>query len=139
VAVSSDAAVAPPRVLLVGPDRRFRAVAAALLTRRGCRVTVSDGAANVADLARREASDVVVLDGAPSLAFSRRQASQLKAADPPIGVVIVGEDQTDGAESGVIAKWGSFERLFGAIEDARIVPSAKSTKEERAPLVRQPL
>jgi hypothetical protein len=99
---------------------------------------VSDGAANVADLARREASDVVVLDGAPSLAFSRRQASQLNAADPPIGVVIVDQNQTDGAESGVIAKWGPFERLFGAIEDARIIPSTRSTKEEGTPLVRQP-
>jgi uncharacterized membrane protein (UPF0127 family) len=107
------------RVLLVGADRRFRAVAAALLTRRGYVVSVSDGAANVADLARREASDVVVLDGGPSLAFARRQAAQLKAADPPIGGVIVGEHQPEGATSGAVEKWGPFERLAGAIEQAR--------------------
>jgi len=125
------------RVLLVGADRRFRAVAAALLTRRGCLVTVSDGAANVADLARRESSDVVVLDGAPSLPFAERQALQLKAADPPIGVVIVGEGETGDSKSGVIQKWGPFERLFGAIERARVTPSNKSTNEERSLLVKE--
>jgi uncharacterized membrane protein (UPF0127 family)/CheY-like chemotaxis protein len=113
------------RVLLVGADRRFRAVAAALLTRRGCQVAVSDGAANVADLARREGSDVVVLDGATSQAFARRQASQLAAADPPIAVVIVGDENTDAAESGVIQKWGPFERLSGAIEDSRATATSK--------------
>jgi uncharacterized membrane protein (UPF0127 family)/CheY-like chemotaxis protein len=127
------------RVLLVGADRRFRAVAAALLTRRGHVVSVSDGAANVADLARREASDVVVLDGGPSLAFARRQAAQLKAADPPTGVVIVGEDQPEGATSGVVEKWGPFERLADAIERANAAQSNKLVNDESTLLLRESL
>src|SRR5947208_461225 len=37
----------PTRVLIVAADRRFRAVASTLLTQRGCRVNVHEGARDV--------------------------------------------------------------------------------------------
>jgi uncharacterized membrane protein (UPF0127 family) len=110
----------PTRVLLVGNDRRFRSVAATLLTRRGCAVTLSDDVANIAELARLESAEVVVLDTGLALTTAAREAAQITALDPPVGVVIVGEEAEDGlAALPVLPKWGPFEGLFGAIERAR--------------------
>jgi uncharacterized membrane protein (UPF0127 family)/CheY-like chemotaxis protein len=107
------------RVLLVASDRRFRAVTAALLTRRGCTVTVGERMATVVELAEQDAADVVVLDAGQLLTAAARVVAQIETLDPPPGVVIVGEE-SEGALSAmpVLPKWGSFEDLYDAIERA---------------------
>jgi uncharacterized membrane protein (UPF0127 family)/CheY-like chemotaxis protein len=112
------------RVLLVGSDRRFRSVAAALLTQRGYSVAVGERAVESLKLAKLEHADVVVIDAGGHLQAAAREAARLCGHNPPIGVVIVGEDADElaaAAQPGVtmISKWGSFERLYHAIEDTR--------------------
>jgi CheY-like chemotaxis protein len=114
----------PLRVLLVGSDRRFRSVAAALLTQRGYSVAAGERAAESLKLAKLEHADVVVIDAGGHLQAAAREAMRLSGHNPPIGVVIVGEDADElaaAAQPGVtmISKWGSFERLYHAIEDTR--------------------
>jgi len=107
------------RVLLVATDRRFRSVAAALLTRRGCTVAASERLSDVAALAKRECVDVVVLDAGGSLTVAARHAAQIERLETPIGVVVVDEHETDDLSTmPVIAKWGSFDALYEAIEVA---------------------
>ena len=109
-----------PRVLLVGNDRRFRSVVAALLTRRGCAVTLGDDVTNVAELAKLESAEVVVLDTGLSLTTAAREVAQIEALEPPVGVVVVGEEAEDRLSAlPVLPKWGPFERLYSAIENAR--------------------
>jgi uncharacterized membrane protein (UPF0127 family) len=111
---------APPRVLLVGTDRRFRAVAAMLLARRGYAVSVAERLSNAAELARRDRADVVVLDGSGSLAAAADQAAAIEEVDPTTGVVVVAELPDRGLlDLSLVAKWGSFDGLYGAIENAR--------------------
>ncbi len=113
----SGAAPDAIRVLLVATDRRFRSVAAALLTRRGCTVAASERASDVAALARRECVDVVVLDAGGSLTVAARQAAQIERLDRAVGVVVVDERETDDLSTmPVLAKWGSFDALYEAIE-----------------------
>jgi CheY-like chemotaxis protein len=112
------------RVLLVGSDRRFRSVAAALLTQGGYSVAGGERAAESLKLAKLEHADVVVIDAGGHLQAAAREAARLCGHNPPIGVVIVGEDADElaaAAQPGVtmISKWGSFERLYHAIEDTR--------------------
>jgi len=108
------------RVLLVGQDRRFRAVASALLTRRDYSVAVSDGSEDVTELASREGADVVVIDATASLTALARDAARLEALRPRVGVVLVsGERRERIAALPVIAKWSAFDVLFDAIERAR--------------------
>ena len=108
------------RVLLVGKDRRFRSVAAALLTRRGCAVTLGEPVANVAELAERENAEVVVIDAGSSLTVATREAAQIQTLNPPVGVVLVRDEREEDLSAiPVLAKWGSFDGLYGAIEHAR--------------------
>jgi CheY-like chemotaxis protein len=121
--VASNGRHGPPdatRVLLVGADRRFRSVAAALLTRRGCQVTLADKTGNVADLAGRGEADVVVFDMGTSLTDAAYAAAQVEALNPRVGMVIVGEETQQGLSAmPVLPKWGSFDVLYGAIENAQ--------------------
>lgn len=107
------------RVLVVGKDRRFRSVAAALLTQRGCAVMLGDRPTDAADLATREGADVVVLDAGTSATRTNEEAARIESLDPPVGVVVVGDEAIARAGSPVLAKWGSFERLYAAIEAVR--------------------
>lgn len=129
VAVDADDSIPQgAKVLLVGTDRRFRSVAAALLTRRGCAVTLGDRTVNIADLARREAADVVVLDAGVSLTDAAHGAAQIETLDPPVGVVVVGEEAERSLSAmPVLPKWGSFDALFGAIEHARPARARRSS------------
>jgi hypothetical protein len=91
-----------------------------LLTRRGCSVTLGEWTANVAELATREAADVVILEAGVSPAAAARQAAHLKTLDPPVGVVIVGEEPLDGPSSmGLLSKWGSFDGRYEEIQRVR--------------------
>lgn len=110
----------PPKVLLLGSDRRFRSVAAALLTRRGCSVTLADRMADIAFLAEREKADVVIWDAGVSLTDAARAAARVEGLQPPVGIVVVGEEaERSFAAMPVLAKWGSFDDLYAAVEKAR--------------------
>ena len=108
------------RILLAADDRRFRALAATLLSRRGFTVSVCPRDADVSALARRERAVVVVLDASASLTTAARDAARLAALEPPVGIVAVsGEDHCGLTALPVVAKWGPFDALFAAIERAR--------------------
>jgi CheY-like chemotaxis protein len=110
----------PTRVLVVATDRRFRSVAAALLTRRGCVVTLEKQTINLSRLARRERPDVVVLEAGSSLTAAAREAAQIETLYPPVGVVVVVEQPPERLSAmRTVAKWGSFDELYSAIERAR--------------------
>ena len=107
------------RVLLAADDRRFRALAATLLSRRGYAVFVCARGSDVFDLAHREAVDVVVLDASASLTAAARDAARLAALRPPVGIVAVSADSHSGlAALPVVPKWGPFEALLAAVERA---------------------
>jgi CheY-like chemotaxis protein len=119
--VSTQAEVDVTKVLVVGTDRRFRSVAASLLTRRGCAVTLRDRMTNVAELAKREGAEVVVLDAGMSLTTAALEAAQIETLAPPVGIVVVGDAPEEGLSAlPVLAKWGSFDELFSAVEKARL-------------------
>lgn len=105
------------KVLLVGSDRRFRSVTAALLMRRGCEVSVSERIVGVAELARSEKVDVVIIDAGALPTATTLAAAELDALEPPVGVVVVSEDPT--VSSPILEKWGEFDALFGAVTHAR--------------------
>lgn len=118
---TSEPAPDATRVLVVGTDRRFRSVAAALLTRRGCAVTLQERMTNVAELAKREGADVVILDAETSLTAAALEVAQIETLDPPVGIVVVGDAPEEGLSAmPVLAKWGSFDSLFNAVEQARV-------------------
>jgi uncharacterized protein len=130
--LETEAATDGTRVLLVGKDRRFRSVTAALLTRRGCTVTQGERLVNVAELARRESAEVVVIDAGSSLPVAAREAAQIQTLDPPVGVVLVRDEAEEGlAAMPVVAKWGSFGRLYGAIDHARPTRNRRSSNGQR--------
>jgi DNA-binding response OmpR family regulator len=114
------AGTAPPRVLVVATDRRFRAVASTLLTRRGCEVSVYPARGDIRAQASRERIDVVVIDATASLTTAAHTAAQLQTLRPQVGLVAVSSDPRDRLEAlPVIPKWGSVDSLYRAIESAR--------------------
>lgn len=105
------------RVLLIAPDRRFRTVASALLTRRGYAVSASDSASF--DLVTRERADVVMIEAGRSLTAVARTVATFDTLIPPVGVVIVADEVEPGLLAlPVLPKWGPFEALFAAVERA---------------------
>lgn len=107
------------RVLLVARDRRYRAVASTLLSRRGNTVLDCGWGEDVAEIALREQIDVVLFDASASLTATARDAARLAALDPPIGIVAVSEEAQPGlAALPVLPKWTAFEEVFAAIERA---------------------
>lgn len=107
-------------VLLVGTDRRFRSVTAALLARRGVEVVVEEHMAGVDALAHRLGVDVVLLDAGSVPAAAALQMAQLRRLDPKVGVVVVSDVPKAQAEPlPVIPKWESFGSIVEAIEQAR--------------------
>jgi uncharacterized membrane protein (UPF0127 family)/CheY-like chemotaxis protein len=107
------------RVLLMSPDRRFRSVTSALLTRRGCSVTVGRAAHDIAEIAAREGADVVVIDATASLTAAAHEAARIQMLCPAVGVVAVSAEERHLAALPVLAKWGSFDALLAAIHQAR--------------------
>jgi uncharacterized protein len=116
----ADDAASPTRLLLIAADRRFRAVASALLTRRGCSVTLGEWTSSVAEDARRADAEVVILEAGISPAAAAREAAHLETLDPAVGVVIVGEEPLEGRSTiGLLPKWGSFDRLYEEVQHVR--------------------
>jgi uncharacterized membrane protein (UPF0127 family)/CheY-like chemotaxis protein len=107
------------RVLLISNDRRFRTVAAALLNRRACSVTLGDRMENVVALAKRQAADVVILDASASLTAAAREAAQIESLKPAVGVVVVADDASSRLSTmPVLAKWQAFDHLHKAVVHA---------------------
>jgi uncharacterized protein len=108
------------RVLLISSDRRFRSLAAALLTQRGCSVDSAERMADAAGLAIDNAAEVVILDASNSLGAAAHQAALIEALEPRTGVIMVADAAACAvARTLVIAKWQSFDSLYAEIEDAR--------------------
>jgi len=108
------------RVLVIASDRRFRAVAATLLTQRGYAVAVGGRGEDIAELAVRERADVVIIDASASLTVAAREAARLGSLRPRVGVVAVSDGSGHGlAALPVLPKWSSFDEVFRAIDRAR--------------------
>jgi uncharacterized protein len=113
-------------VLLVGKDRRFRSVTSALLARRGCAVTLGERIDADTMRGRRGSVDVVVIDTASSPVAAAREALHLQTLDPPLGIVLLSHAPSAAAPTvPVLAKWGPFDELYGAI---RRVSSERSRR-----------
>jgi uncharacterized membrane protein (UPF0127 family)/CheY-like chemotaxis protein len=111
---------APARILLVGADRRFRSVAAALLQRRGYAVRVEEQVASVAEIAAQGDIDVVVLDAGALPAVAALEAARIEALTPTVGFVLVSDGLAQTAPAtAVVQKWGSFDAIYDAIEVVR--------------------
>jgi DNA-binding NtrC family response regulator len=107
-------------VLLVGSDRRFRSVTAALLQRRGYSVTIGEQMASMAEVAAREHVDVVVLDTGALPALAALEAAKLEALNPSVGMIFVSDGLGQALPATpVLPKWGSFDGLYDAIEVVR--------------------
>lgn len=127
----------PVAVLVLSPDRSFRAASTMLLSRRGCSVLSAASEEEALEQAGAEPVDVLVveLQEEASGGLHARAAVTARRIDAagagagrrvaPIGVVVVGEADELGesieAEAGtahpVLDKWGPFERLYQAICD----------------------
>jgi hypothetical protein len=120
------------RVLIVASDRRFRAVTAVLLTRRGCSVTVSERMAEVAELVEQQATDVVLLDAGALGDAVAPKVAEVEMLAPRIGVVIVAEGPHGSFSAAqALPKWGPFEELYGAIDRARPGRADRRSSRER--------
>jgi predicted O-methyltransferase YrrM len=101
-------------------DRRYRALASALLSQRGLTVRVCRRGEDVVDVVTREAIDVVVIDASASLTTAALEAARLESLHPPVTVVAVSEDLRPGlAAMPVLPKWTDFAGVFAAIDRAR--------------------
>jgi DNA-binding response OmpR family regulator len=111
--------------MLVADDRRFRALASALLSQRGYTVIVRRRGDDIAELAARESADVVLIDASASLTAAAREVARLASLHPSVGIVAVSaEDQNGLAALPVLPKWDSFDAVLDAIDRAR----AESTR-----------
>jgi uncharacterized membrane protein (UPF0127 family) len=107
-------------VLVIGDDRRFRSVAAALLERRGLSVRVCGRSAKIVALAAHEDPAVVVIDASGSTTGAADEIAHITELLPGVGIVVVDDEPSGGLVSmSVLAKWGDFDSLVAAIENAR--------------------
>jgi hypothetical protein len=112
------------RVLVIASDRRFRAVAATLLTQRGYTVAVGGRGEDITELAVAERADVVIIDASASLTVAAREAARLGSLRPRVGVVAVSDGSGNGlAALPVLPKWSSFDEVFEAIDRVRAAGS----------------
>jgi uncharacterized protein len=107
----------PLRVLVVSSDPHFRSVTSMLLAHRGCSVTTTAKTTRVAKVVCADGPDVVVLDAGQS-SGTVQTVAQLRALARPVGIVVVDESVSCQGRPPVLAKWGPFDQLFAAIEQA---------------------
>jgi uncharacterized protein len=106
-------------VMVISSDRRFREVASLLLARRGCTVSLGDSSDILAECVDRNRAEVVVIDAERSLVAAARMAAAVQALSRTIGIVVVNDRPTGGLHNlRTIPKWGSFEVLFAAVQQA---------------------
>ena len=109
----------PVRVLVSTNDPRFQRVASFLLAREGFHVDATHDSDRVLSAAANKRTDVVVLDGSPSLAAAARAVRALAAVGSSVGVVVVTDaDVTELQTLATVPKWGPFEAIVAEIERA---------------------
>lgn len=109
-----------PRVLVLSTDRRFRSVAAALFTRRGWQVDVGSLPEDVDALVASTGPDVALIDATHSLTAAAETVARLGRRDRSVGVVVVSDSDRPALPAlPVQPKWGSFDSLCLAVEQAR--------------------
>jgi uncharacterized membrane protein (UPF0127 family) len=113
------AAGRPMHVMVMSTDRRFREVVSLLLARRGCTVSVGGGSPISSERIDSEHPEVVVIDAGRSLATAARVAAAVESLNRPVGIVIV-DDHPEPTlpRLPTLPKWGSFEDLFAAVQQA---------------------
>jgi uncharacterized membrane protein (UPF0127 family)/CheY-like chemotaxis protein len=112
--------MAPPRILLISADRRFRSVAAALFTRRGWPVAVGGFRDDVEALVAGAEPDVALIDATHSLTSAAEIVARLERGRPGLGVVVVSDESRPALPTlPAHPKWGAFESLCLAIEQER--------------------
>jgi hypothetical protein len=121
--------LAPWRILVASQDRRFRSVAAALLARRDYDVAIRERTDDLSEGARRAAADVIVVDASEQPEAVAHEQSLLETLSPDVALIVVSDAAAvagKGSTAATINKWGEFDRLFEAIEEARAarVPAA---------------
>jgi uncharacterized membrane protein (UPF0127 family) len=119
VSAHTEGEPAPISILLVSGDRRFRAVASTLLERRGCSVAIADERERLSTVDIDAGPDVVLFDADRATSPPRALAG-LRAEFPQAGVVLVGEMPARTAGLLVRPKWGVFDDLVSAIDDANL-------------------
>jgi uncharacterized protein len=115
---SKLARLQPMRVLVISNDHHFRSVTSMLLSHRGCSVATTANGSSLAGLIAQEQADVVVIDSDQSATAATRTLAAVGALVQPVGVVVVDEAPSGSDQRPVVAKWGPFEDLFAAIEQA---------------------
>jgi uncharacterized membrane protein (UPF0127 family)/CheY-like chemotaxis protein len=109
----------PMRVLVSTNDPRFQRVASFLLAREGFHVDATHDSERVLSAAANKRTDVVVVDGSPSLAAAARTVRALAAVGSSVGVVVVTDaDVTELQTLATVPKWGPFEAIVSEIERA---------------------
>jgi uncharacterized membrane protein (UPF0127 family) len=109
-----------PRVLLISTDRRFRSVTAALFTRRGWSVAVGGFGEDIDGLVAGAQSDVALIDATHSLTAAAETVARLTRGGRALGVVVVADGTRPALPTlPVHPKWGPFEDLCSAVEQAR--------------------
>jgi CheY-like chemotaxis protein len=136
----------PIAVLVLSPDRYFRAAATMLLSRRGCSVLSAADEREALEATRLHAIDVIVVELPASDAGQPRRADTVARSIDAVaaaagrrvagvGVVLVAEsdelgeaaDAQPGTAHPALDKWGPFEQLYLAVADcdrARRLPFA---------------
>lgn len=108
-----------PRVLLVSSDRRFRSLAAALFTHRGWPVAVGQPSDDLRALVAQADPDVALVDASHSLTTAAETAGRLNNGQRAVAVVMVSDGSRPALpDLPVHPKWGSFDSLCQAIEEA---------------------
>jgi uncharacterized protein len=117
---SELARLRPLRVLVISSDRHFRTMTSLLLARRNCAVTTTANTSRVTQLIARESTDVVMLDASPLTAAAvTATVATVEALTRPVGTLVVAEEAGHAApDRPTLAKWGPFEDLVAAIEQA---------------------
>lgn len=109
-----------PRVLLISSDRRFRAVTAALFTRRGWPVAVGGFRDDIDSLVEAAEPDVALIDATHSLTVAAETVARLGRGRPSLGVVVVSDENRPALPAlPVHPKWGPFDSLCLAVSNAR--------------------
>jgi hypothetical protein len=124
----------PLRVLVASTDERFRAVSSMLISRRRCEIFTTAQTDALATAIGEWRIDVVVIDGDIEWAELCAASASIERSGMAAGVVAVADEgrmiaeaiaaggEANDASLGrlSVAKWGPFDELFDAIEQAEL-------------------
>ena len=105
----------PIRVLVAARDRRFLRAAAVLLAERGYMIRAIEKMSQVPAVALQWRANVVVLDVTGQVSKTLRAAAAVEGAEPPTGVVLVGDGE-DAVRVSAAPKWDTLDELGEQVE-----------------------